>query len=249
MKISYLNLVLNFIITSFWRVCPKLSKPRDVASPKMQVHNFIPRLITSPNFKFLALVVSEFLCPQKKFLNKYINNSRKKSVESLWFKIRCWNCISRRFYEIRNVYSLQLVFELELFKPPIGISVFGSGTRISYLIAPKICTKNDPYVPHLSSKFQDSSFNRFKVIAFSTFGCRIRNLARTKTYGLLRQSVAEFQKNCKAKTLFQAIKYTTIKTLYHSTKKHKFSIYTCTNECTTQRPAYFTIIARIFFSI
>ena len=37
-KINYQNHVLNFIITSFWRVCPK---PRDVASLKMQVHNFI----------------------------------------------------------------------------------------------------------------------------------------------------------------------------------------------------------------
>ena len=42
----------------FWCVC---HKPRDVATPEIQVHNFIYRLLISPNFKFLALMVSEFL--------------------------------------------------------------------------------------------------------------------------------------------------------------------------------------------
>ena len=64
---------------------------------------------------------------------------------------------------------VRLVFELELFKPPIGVSVFGSVTRITGLIAPKICTKKDLYVPHLISKFQVFTFSRFKVIAFFIF--------------------------------------------------------------------------------
>ena len=42
----------------FWCICHKV---RDVATPKMQVHNFMYRLIISPKFKFLALVVLEFL--------------------------------------------------------------------------------------------------------------------------------------------------------------------------------------------
>ena len=42
----------------FWHVC---HKSRDVATPKMQVHNLIYRLIISPNFKILALEVLEFL--------------------------------------------------------------------------------------------------------------------------------------------------------------------------------------------
>ena len=41
-----------------WCVCHKV---RDVATTKMQVHNFIYRLIISPKFKFLAMVVLEFL--------------------------------------------------------------------------------------------------------------------------------------------------------------------------------------------
>ena len=32
------NHLLNFVVNSFGRVCPK---PRDLAPPKMQVHNFI----------------------------------------------------------------------------------------------------------------------------------------------------------------------------------------------------------------
>ena len=42
----------------FWRVCHKAG---DVATPKPQTHNFMNRLIISPNFKLLALVVTEFL--------------------------------------------------------------------------------------------------------------------------------------------------------------------------------------------
>ena len=62
-----------------------------------------------------------------------------------------------------------LVIELELFQPKIGVSVFGSETRITRPIAPKICTKNDSYVPQLRAKFQASNFSRFKVIAFFIF--------------------------------------------------------------------------------
>ena len=43
---------------SFWCIC---HKQHDLGTPKMQVHNFIYRLIISPNFKFLALVVLKFL--------------------------------------------------------------------------------------------------------------------------------------------------------------------------------------------
>ena len=62
-----------------------------------------------------------------------------------------------------------LVFELELFKAAIGISVFGSETRITRPIVSKICTKKDSFVPHLSSNFQVSTFSRFKVRAFLDF--------------------------------------------------------------------------------
>ena len=54
-------------------------------------------------------------------------------------------------------------------KPTIGISFFGSKTRITQPIAPKICTKNDSYVLQLRDKFQVSIFSRFKVIAFFIF--------------------------------------------------------------------------------
>ena len=66
------------------------------------------------------------------------------------------------------ILLLRLVFELELLKPPIGISVFGSETCITRPIAPKIFTDNDASVPHLRSKFQVPNFSRFKVIAFLT---------------------------------------------------------------------------------
>ena len=39
----------------------RLPQPLDVATPKLQVHNFVYRLIISPKFKFIALVVLEFL--------------------------------------------------------------------------------------------------------------------------------------------------------------------------------------------
>ena len=64
---------------------------------------------------------------------------------------------------------MPLVFELELFKPKIGISFFGLDTRMAWSIAPKIRTKNDSYVPQLRYKFQVSIFSRFKVIAFFNF--------------------------------------------------------------------------------
>ena len=64
---------------------------------------------------------------------------------------------------------MPLVFELELFKPEIGISFFGLETRMARLIAPKICTKKNSYMPQLRSKFQVSTFSRFKDIAFFIF--------------------------------------------------------------------------------
>ena len=41
-------------------------KSHDIATSKLQVYNFMYRLIISPNFKFLALVVSEFMLDFKK---------------------------------------------------------------------------------------------------------------------------------------------------------------------------------------
>ena len=40
---------------------------------------------------------------------------------------------------------------------------------MAWPIAPKICTKNDSYVPQLRCKFQVFIFSRFKVIAFCIF--------------------------------------------------------------------------------
>ena len=58
---------------------------------------------------------------------------------------------------------MPLVFELELFEATIGISVFGSETRITWPIASKICTKNDSCVSHVRTKFQVPTFSRFEV--------------------------------------------------------------------------------------
>ena len=79
------------------------------------------------------------------------------------------------------------MFKLELFKPPSGISGFGLETRITGLITLKICTKNDSYVLHISSKFQVSTFSRFKVKAFSISDCRICSFARKKPQDLQRE--------------------------------------------------------------
>ena len=72
---------------------------------------------------------------------------------------------------------VRLVFEPALFKPIIGVSVFGSETRITWPIAPKICSKNDLYVPQLRFKFQVSTFSCFKVIAFFIFVYKFVNFA------------------------------------------------------------------------
>ena len=88
---------------------------------------------------------------------------------------------------------LRLVFELDLLKPPIGISVFGSETRITRPIAPKICSKNDSYEPYLNSKFQVSTLDRFKIIAFSNSGCRIRNFAWKKYRDFRRNASRKFK--------------------------------------------------------
>ena len=81
------------------------------------------------------------------------------------------------------ILLMRLVYKLELFKPPIGVSVFGSETRIMRPIAPKICTKNDVYVPHLNSKIQVSTFVHFKVKAFFYFCCQIRIFFSEKNIG------------------------------------------------------------------
>ena len=64
---------------------------------------------------------------------------------------------------------VRLVFELELFEPTIGILGFGWETRITRPISPKIFTKKNLYVPHVSSKIQVSTYSRFKVIEFLFF--------------------------------------------------------------------------------
>ena len=51
-----------------YRFCRVCHKQRDVAPPKLQVHYFIYRLILPPNFKCLALMVSEFISPNFKIL-------------------------------------------------------------------------------------------------------------------------------------------------------------------------------------
>ena len=66
--------IINFIITRSEHFFPK---PRDLARQKMQVQDFIYRLTISPNFKFLAVVVLEFLYVQEKFLTKRKKNNKK----------------------------------------------------------------------------------------------------------------------------------------------------------------------------
>ena len=83
---------------------------------------------------------------------------------------------------------MRLVFKLELFKPTIGISVFGSKICITRPIAPKICTKKDSYVPHPSSKIQVSTFSRFKVTAFLIFVAEFVNLSRKKHRDFRREA-------------------------------------------------------------
>ena len=91
-----------------------------------------------------------------------------------------------------NFILLQLVFEQERFEPRLVFQFFDGETRITWPIAPKICTKVVPYVPHLRSKFQVAICSCFKVIAISASGCRKKvNFARKKTKGFPTQSVAE----------------------------------------------------------
>ena len=146
---------------------------------RLWVPNFIHRLIICPNVKFLALWFRSF-CVNKKCLNIERKKKKKKCRNRynliLEAETAC-PCASK--FEI-FILLLRLVFELELLKLPIGISVFSSETRITRPIAPNICIKNDSYVPYLSSKFQVSTFSSFKVLVFSTSNCRIRNAARKK---------------------------------------------------------------------
>ena len=81
--------------------------------------------------------------------------------QSSWFILRAERaCPDASKFE-SFILLVPLVFQLELFKPTIGISFFGSETRMTGPIAPEICTKNDSYVPQLRSKFQVSTFSRF----------------------------------------------------------------------------------------
>ena len=63
---------------------------------------------------------------------------------------------------------MPLVFELELFKPTISISFFGSETCITLPIALKIYTKNDSYVPQLCLNFKFLPLAVSKLV-FSNF--------------------------------------------------------------------------------
>ena len=95
----------------------------------MQVHNFIYRFIISLNFKFLALVVLEFLCLQKKFLNKQTNNKKKcQKHHNLNLGAEIAFPGPSKFETF--ILLLQLVFEQELFISSIDILVFGLETRI-----------------------------------------------------------------------------------------------------------------------
>ena len=86
-----------------------------------------------------------------------------------------------------------LVFNLELFKPEIGILFFDLETPMAWPIAPKICTKNDSYVPQLRLKFQVSISSCFKVIAFSYFCLRIRKICRKKHKDFRRKASRKSQ--------------------------------------------------------
>ena len=66
------------------------------------------------------------------------------------------------------ILLVRFVFEPELFKFLIGILVLGLENRIMRPIAPKIWTKNNSYVSHLSSKIQVPTFSHFNVVAFFT---------------------------------------------------------------------------------
>ena len=107
------------------------------------------RLIICPNFKFLALVVSKFFSHNVICL---INKKKKKcrNRHNLFLRVETACPDACKFETF--IPLVRLVFELELFKPAIGILVFGSETRIAGPINPKICTKKDSYVPHVSFK-------------------------------------------------------------------------------------------------
>ena len=116
----------------FWAFHSKL---RNLTPQKMQVHNFIYRFAISPNFKFQALVVLAFL-DLKKVFNRTKKNIKKKTNNNKRIKT-CENASNLNVgTEIASpaaskfekfIFLLQLVFELERFHPPIGISVFWLG--------------------------------------------------------------------------------------------------------------------------
>ena len=88
----------------------------------------------------------------------------------------------------------RLVFEQELFKPPIDVSVFGSENPYHDTDCPQICTENDLHVPHLSSKIQVSPFNRFKVMAFFISGADFVILSGKKHRDFRREASRKSQK-------------------------------------------------------
>ena len=90
---------------------------------------------------------------------------------------------------------LQLVYELELLELSISISVFWLGNPHHLTNRPKnrICTKNDPYVHHLSSEFQISISIRFEVIAISGSDYRIWIFVGKKERDFRRKALRKSQ--------------------------------------------------------
>ena len=87
-----------------------------------------------------------------------INKEEKKVSELSQFKFGAETAFPSASRFETFVLLLRLVFELELFKPPIGISAFGSETRITQPIVPKICKKQALYLPYLRPGSHDQVF-------------------------------------------------------------------------------------------
>ena len=73
-----------------------------------------------------------------------------------------------------------LVFELELFKPTIDISVFGSETRSRDRLTPKFARRRIHMYPQLSFEIQVFTFSRFKVMACFIFVAEFVNVTEKK---------------------------------------------------------------------
>ena len=109
-------------------------------------------------------------------INKEINKEKKSvGIIIIYF----WE-LKLHAQTLTFILFVWLVFEPELYKPLIGVSVFGSETPIMWSITFKICTKNDLYVPHLSSKIQVFTFSSIKVITF--FLLLLKNIGTCRSF-------------------------------------------------------------------